>query len=124
MTYNSDRTQRTELDQRSSPRTFGYKRPDHSRRRAKRTHMFDEVFWHRPDDPKFCRGVLVGVSRAGLALVTEHHHAVRAGMQITPGKKNRSCRWRDPVVVTRVDRLSDNLDLVAAEYPEPAVAMA
>jgi hypothetical protein len=45
-------------------------------------------------------------------------------MQITPGKKNRSCRWRDPVVVTRVDRLSDNLDLVAAEYPEPAVAMA
>jgi hypothetical protein len=45
-------------------------------------------------------------------------------MQITPDKKDLGCRWRDPVVVTRVDRLSDMLDLVAAEYPGPALAMA
>jgi hypothetical protein len=124
MAYNSNRTQRAGLDQRSSPRTFEYKRLDHSRRRAKRTHLFDEVFWHRAVDPKFRRGILVGVSSAGLALVTEHHHAVRPGMQITPDKKDLGCRWRDPVVVTRVDRLSDMLDLVAAEYPGPALAMA
>lgn len=124
MAYNSNRTRRAEPDQRSSPRTFGYERLNHSRRRAKRTHLFDEMFWHRADDPKFCRGILVGVSSAGLALVIEHHHAVRAGMQITPGKKDRGCRWRGPVVVTRVDRLSDMLDLVAAEYPDPALVMA
>jgi len=124
MAYNSNHTQRAELHQRSSPRTFGSKRLNHSRRRAKRTHqLFDEVFWHRPDDAQSHRGVLVGVSSAGLALVTEHDHAVWVGMQIVPGKKDRDCRWRGPVVVTRVDRLSDMLDLVAAEYPDPSLAM-
>ena len=125
MAYNSNRTQRAERDQRSSPRTFGYKRLNQGRRRAKRTHqLFDEVFWHRPDDAQSRRGILVGVSSAGLALVTEHDHAVQAGMQITPRKKHRRCRWRGPVVVIRVDRLSDTLDLLAAEYPAPALAMA
>ena len=125
MACNSNRTQRAELDRRSSPRTFGYKRLNHSRRRAKRTHqLFDEVFWHRPDDAQSRRGILVGVSSAGLALVTEHDHAVRAGMQIVPGKNDRDCHWRGPVVVARVDRLSNMLDLVAAEYPDSALAMA
>ena len=124
MACNSNRTREAEPDRRSSPQTFGYERLNHSRRRAKRTHLFDEVFWHRADDPKFCRGILVGVSSAGLALVTEHDHAVQAGMQITPRKKHRRCRWRGPVVVIRVDRLSDTLDLLAAEYPAPALAMA
>ena len=125
MAYNSNRTQRAELDQRSSPRTFGYKRLNHRRRRAKRTQqLFDELLWHRPDDAQSRRGILVGVSSAGLALVTEHDHAVRAGMQIVLGKKDRNCRWRGPVVVTRVDRLSDMLDLVAAKYAGPALAMA
>jgi hypothetical protein len=45
-------------------------------------------------------------------------------MHITPSKKGRNGRWQEPVVVTRVDRLSDMLDLVAAEYPDPALAMA
>ena len=124
MTNSRQRTQPAELDRRHSSRTFGYTRPDPSRRRARRTHLFDEVFWQRADDRKCRRGILVGVSGTGLALVTEHHYAVREGMQITPGKKDRGCRWRGPVVVTRVDRLSDMLDLVAAEYPDPVLAMA
>jgi hypothetical protein len=103
---------------------YEYKRLDHTRRRARRTHLFDEVYWHKADDVKPRRGILVGVSSTGLALVTEHHPAVRAGMQMTPSKNGRNGRWREPVVVTRVDRLSDMLDLVAAEYPDPTMAQA
>lgn len=124
MTNSRQRTQRAELDRRHSSRTFGYTRPNHSGRRARRTHLFDEVFWQRADDPKCRRGILVAVSGTGVALVTEHDHEARAGMHITPSKKGRNGRWREPVVVTRVDRLSDMLDLVAAEYSGAAPAVA
>ncbi len=124
MTYSDQRTQSAELDRRNPPRAFGYTRPNQGRRRARRTCLFEEVFWQRADDPTCRRGILVGVSGTGLGLVTEHDHEARAGMQITPSRKGRSGRWREPVVVTRVDRLSDTLDLVAAKYPEPARAMA
>ena len=123
MRHSSQRTPKAELDRRRSSRTFGCTRPGRTRRRANRTHTFDEVFWRREDDAKCRRGILVGVSQTGLALVTEHGHAIRAGMPITPNKDARNGRWSEPVVVTRVDRLSDMLDLVAAEYPSPAPAI-
>ena len=120
MTHSYQRTQRAELDRRCSARTFGYTRLNHGRRRARRTHLFDEVFWRQTDDPKCRRGILVGVSSTGVALVTEHDHDAKAGMQITPSEKGRNGRWRERVVVTRVDRLSDTLDLIAAEDPGTA----
>ena len=105
-------------DQRRAPRTFEYKTRNRGRRRARRTQVFDEVYWHREGDIKFRRGILVGVSGTGLVFVTEHHHAIRAGMQIRPSAKHAHRRWRNPVTVTRVERLSDMLDLVAARYSE------
>ena len=59
MTHTYQRTQRSELDRRYSARTLGYTRLNHGRRRARRTHLFDEVFWRRTDDPKCHRGILV-----------------------------------------------------------------
>lgn len=124
MTDSDQCTQRAELNRRHSSRTFGHAQLNCGRRRATRTHLFDEVHWRSLDDPRCRRGILVGVSGAGVALVTEHDHQARAGMQITLSKKGRNRGWREPVLVTIVDRLSDLLDLVVAEYSDPAPAIA
>ena len=87
------------------------------RRQSRRTNVFDEVFYHRPDDEKYHRGVLVGISHVGLAIVTERRHAVTEGMRLMPTSAEHS-RWRTPATVKRVERLSDLLDLVAACFPE------
>ncbi len=123
MTDSFQRAQQSELNRRQSARTFECSRSSPSRRRARRAHLFDEVFWQRADAPNYRRGILVGFSATGVALITDHDCAVRAGMQITPSKKGRNGHWRKPVVVTRVDRLSDILDLVAAEYTCTSPAM-
>ncbi len=118
MNYGCLRSPRAELDRRRRPRSFAYKRTGRGQRRAQRTFLFDEVLWHPANETKCRRGILVGFSSAGLALVTRSDGSIRRGMEIMPGKKDQNSRWRGSVVVTRVDRLSDSLDLVAAEYPD------
>ncbi len=86
------------------------------RRRARRTQLFSEVLWHNESESTARRGILVGVSDTGLALVTDHRIVPRPGARIVPEKKRAHRRWGEPVVVTRIDRLSDELDLVAAKY--------
>ncbi|UCE58989.1 MAG: hypothetical protein JSU63_16290 [Phycisphaerales bacterium] len=89
-----------------------------SRRRARRTHLFSEVLWKREDDTRLRRGVLVGVSGTGLAMVVDHKHAAKAKMLLIPDKNGHHRYWSKPAVVTRVEQLSDTLDLVAAKYPD------
>ena len=117
MTHHVHHPPRALLDRRTCFRSFGYTRPTSARRCARRTYLFDEVFWHRDHEPKYWRGILVGVSHTGVALVTEHRHAIRPGMRLRPTTQNPSEHWCELAVVTRVDQLSEMLDLVAAEFP-------
>ncbi len=86
------------------------------RRRARRTYLFSEVRWSGGDETRTCRGVLVGASETGVALITEHGMTPRPGTRIAPSKQARHRRWHRPVAVVRVDPLSDRLDLVAGRY--------
>jgi hypothetical protein len=105
------------LDRRTRSRSFSYTRPTPGRRRARRTYLFDQVFWNRDHEPKCQRGILVGVSDTGLALVVEHRQASRPGMCLKPTTKKPNEHWCELAVVTRVDELSETLDLVTAAFP-------
>lgn len=85
------------------------------RRRSDRTNLFRQILWRTPDEEKARRGLLVGVSATGLAMLTEHEDSPRPGARILSGGPALRGRW-PAAVVTRIDRLSGLLDLVAAEY--------
>ena len=86
------------------------------RRRARRTLLFEDVTWCLLDEDRAHRGVVVGVSHAGLALITQHEDTPPLGAYITPRLRRRHGSWRRPAWVARVEPLSPGLDLVAGDY--------
>lgn len=88
------------------------------RRESARVSLCHNIYWHRGDDTDLRSGVLVGLSASGLALLTETTDTPKPGARIVPGPRPGRGGWRRPAVVTRVERLSGLLDLVAAEYPD------
>ena len=94
------------------------------RRRARRTHLLAKVGWRVEGEGLRRTGVLVGVSGTGLAMITDHQASVRCGARIHPTPDDQHPGWRKPAVIRRVDRISDALDLLAAEYVEPTTDVA
>ena len=90
------------------------------RRRARRTHLLAKVRWRVEGEERRRRGVLIGVSETGLAIITDHHTSVPCGARICPAPGDQHPSWRRPAVVRRVERISDALALLAAEYVVPA----
>ncbi len=86
------------------------------RRRSDRSPLFRHVFWRTVGEERARKGLLVGVSATGLAMLTERQDSPSPGSRITSGKRARRHRWPGTAVVTRIDHLSGLLDLVAAEY--------
>jgi hypothetical protein len=89
------------------------------RPRPLRTSLLEEVLWRVQGEPLARGGILVGLSSTGLALVTEYQDAPTAGSWIRPCGHRSSGPWSGAVVVTRVDRLSETLALVAGSRPTP-----
>ena len=90
------------------------------RRRAHRTHLLAKVGWLVEGEGRRRTGVLVGVSGTGLAMITDHHASAQCGARIYPTPDAQHPSWQRLAVIRRVDRISDALDLLAAEYVEPA----
>ena len=86
------------------------------RRRARRALMFENVTWCLLDEDCAHRGVVVGASRAGLALITQHADTPPLGAYIAPRPRQRRDPWHKPARVTRIEPLSSDLDLVAGDY--------
>ncbi len=86
------------------------------RRAARRTFLFEEVFWRAETDTKAHRGILVGVSDTGLALLTDRQEAPRPGTRFVSSRTDKQKRWRRAVVVQRVEPISENLGLVCGRY--------
>ena len=84
------------------------------RRGSERTPCFHHVSWRSEEDGKTRTDLLAAASENGIALLTERPHSPRAGETIILS------RWVKPAVVTRIDHLSGFLDLVAAQFVEPA----
>ena len=89
------------------------------RRRSERTVLFTDVFWREERNGKAHRGVVVGVSQHGLAMLTDYQTTPRPGARLVPGKHRQYARWLQTAVVTRTESLSDALDLVTATFPAP-----
>jgi len=91
------------------------------RRDAARTPDYREIWWALCEQQAArCSGWLVGRSASGLTMITENTNTPGQGARILVAV-NRAPRSRvEHVTVTRTERLSDLLDLVAAEYGRPA----
>jgi hypothetical protein len=74
------------------------------------------VTWRVERETQVRSGVLVGVSESGLALLTERAISPKPGMRILPTRQGEQRGWSRSARVTRVEPLSDLLDLIAAEY--------
>ena len=92
------------------------------RRRSLRTILFTDVCWGELGAQRAKRGVIVGISDHGLAMLTECADTPRPGSRIQPRKHGRRARWFRKAVVTRTQSLSDSLDLVAAAFPTTPAA--
>ena len=90
-----------------------------SRRRAPRREVFQDVAWRRAGHRRTRRGVLVGVSRTGFALVAEAEDTPRVGAVLVPSVDHPASVWRQPAVVVRTETLSGTLNLIAAEFRRP-----
>ena len=95
-------------------------RPTSDRRQSWRSSLFETLRWRAAGSNVSRHGTLVGVSKTGVALLTERPDTPVSGTRIERVRRTRRHLWRRPVEVVRVDRLSDLLDLVAAKYPARA----
>ncbi len=91
------------------------------RRAARRTFLFEEVLWRSETDTKAHRGILVGVSDTGLALLADREDAPRPGTRFVSSRTDKQKRWRRAVVVQRVEAISENLGLVCGRYAVPGI---
>lgn len=83
------------------------------RRRADRTFHFDEIYWSDKTADFQKRGILVGKSETGVALLTGHRDTPQLGSRVHLAKSSGHDQQAE---VNRVDRVSDIYDLIAAEY--------
>lgn len=92
------------------------KRANLGRRSSERIAEYRPVWWREEgvEDPRVAW--LVEESAHGLAIVTESQDTPRLGTRIMPHEHLKRRPRHRPAVVTRTDRLSDLLDLTAAEY--------
>jgi hypothetical protein len=86
------------------------------RRRSQRKFLFDDVGWQGETDERTHRGVLVSVSRHGLAMLITRGHTPPVGMAIHPARRRSHRAWRHAAVVTRIEPVSQALNLVAADF--------
>lgn len=70
--------------------------------------------WRGDGSDTWRAGLLVGVSRAGLAIVIDHRETPPPGSRIS--LRLGKGEWPGPAEVVRVDHLSGTMDLVAAEF--------
>lgn len=76
--------------------------------------VFEQARWKIDDSERWRPGLLISVSEAGLAMLTEHGETPVTGSRLhfQVGRKS----WQRPLEVIRVDQLSGTMDLVAAEF--------
>ncbi len=86
------------------------------RRAARRTFLFEEVLWRGESDKEAHRGILVGVSDTGLALLADRRDAPRPGTRLVSSRADGQKRWRRAVVVQRVEAISENFGLVCGRF--------
>jgi len=91
----------------------------YERRKSERVTTFDEVSWHSEGSGRYRRGVVVNRSKYGIALLAQHDEAPPHMVRIVPDSRGKKRPWNRPAEVRRVDRLSDEFDLVAGEYLAP-----
>ena len=83
------------------------------RRRSGRSAVFGAVGWRTPDDHSPKRAWIVEVSPQGVGILTERAETPQPGAVLTPERGSARRLWDRPASVTRVERLSELLDLVA-----------
>jgi len=96
------------VDCRSKPRSTA------TRRGCERLPVFERTHWRREDNGQWLPGLLISVSGAGLAMLTNLHDTPQPGSRIRLRLRGRP--RPKPVEVIRVDHLSGTMDLIAAEF--------
>ena len=75
-----------------------------------------DVRWRQGAEDVDREGVLVGLGARGLAIMAPHEPPSRPGSRLVPVDGAIRAGWTKPVIVKHIDRISDSLDLIAAEY--------
>jgi len=84
--------------------------------RAEPPPEFEEIKWHIDGQLGATTGVLVGQTRRGMTMVTEHQSGCCEGNVLIPSDQFQWRGWRRPVQIKRIVQLSDAIDLIAADY--------